>query len=175
MATSQNGWPGLPSDSPLLHKWILPGTNRHFLLRNGSAGFLLCHFSLWFHDKIERLDLGIWDDWGYAYREIRDDTVLSNHASGTAVDLNATRHPLGVPTLDTFTQGQVNLIHRKLRRQYKWVLRWGGDYQNRPDAMHVEINRPLADAERVARKLVDSRRGEKILAANPGQKKVIFS
>lgn len=174
MAVSQNGWPGLASDSALLHKWIVPGTNRYFVLRNGSAGFLLSHFSMWFHEKVERLDLGIWDDWAYAYREIREDTVLSNHASGTAVDLNATKHPLGVPTLSTFTQAQVDRIHRRLRT-YRGVLRWGGDYQNRPDAMHVEINKPLRDAERVARRLTETVRGEEILAANPGQKKVIFS
>lgn len=176
MTNSQNGWPGIPhSDSPLLHKWLVPGTHRYFLLRNGSAGFLLSHYSLWFHEEIERLDLGQWDDWGWAYRDIRGDDVLSNHASGTAVDLNATRHPLGVPAHDTFTQVQITKISKRLAKTYKNALRSGIFYQNRPDGMHVELDVLLPAAEKLARKLIDSPRGVRILSANPGQKKVILS
>ena len=58
MATSQNGFPALASDSPSLHKWIIPGTDRHFVARNGSAGFLLAHFALWFHECVEPLNVG---------------------------------------------------------------------------------------------------------------------
>lgn len=176
---SQNGYPGFEStrfDGPLprLRKWVIPGIDRHLILRDGSAGFVLVWFALWFHDKIERLDLGVWDEWGWAYRPVRGATVLSNHASATAADLNATRHPLGVPTDRTFTKVQ----QRRIRRRLWWLgglIRWGGDYQTRPDAMHVELDKPLAVAERWARKLIYTKRGRMILAANPGAREAILS
>ena len=93
---SQNGFPVLATNHttgplPRLRKWVIPGANRHVYLRDGSVGFLLVHFALWFHETISRLDQGVWDEWGWAVRNVRgSSTVISNHASGTAVDLNAT-------------------------------------------------------------------------------------
>lgn len=179
MTSSQNGYPAIPVatyDGPLprLRRWAIPGTDRHLILRDGSAGFVLVVFALWFHEKIERLDLGVWDEWGWAYRDVRGATVLSNHASATAADLNATRHPLGVPTAQTFTPGQMKKIRRKLR-WWGGVLRWGGDYANRPDAMHFELDKPLAAAERLARRLMLTRLGRRVLEANPGARQVIKS
>lgn len=87
---------------------------------------------------MEKLEKGALDDWGYAYRAIRgqeDAGNLSNHASATAVDLNARHHPLG--KRGTFTDEQVAKI-RALAAKYG--LRWGGDYKNRADEMHFEIN-----------------------------------
>ncbi len=174
MATSQNGWRVLPAGDGSLHKWIIPGTGRHLVLRDGAAGFLLVYFALWFHHKIERLNEGVWDEWGWAPRPIRGSTTTSNHASGTAIDLNATRHPLGVATNATFTKKQ----QRKIRRQL-WMffgtLRWGGDYKRRPDAMHFEIDRAAGEVERLARILMKTPRGRKILRVNSGQRKVIKS
>lgn len=175
MPTSQNGWPVLEPGSRLLHRWVIPGTGRHLILRNGSAGFLLAEHALWFHQEIERLDLGQWDDWGYAYRDIRGDDDWSNHASGTAEDLNATRHPLGVATRRTFTQAQIDRIHRRLARRYRGAIRWGGDYVNRPDAMHFELVKDLEFCERLARVLMLTPRGQKLLATNVGQRAVILS
>lgn len=178
MATSQNGWPALGQDSPVLHSWRIPTADRpdtSIRLRNGSAGFLLCHFALWFAEVIEPLDGKILDDWGYAFRPIRgDESTLSNHSSGTAMDLNATKHPMGVPTLSTFTRSEVGLIHDRLKR-YRGALRWGGDYKTRPDAMHVELNVSLAVAENVAVRLSHTERGHRVLDANPGQLAVILS
>lgn len=174
LVTSQNGWSVLAEHSPMLHKWIIPGTNRHLVMRAGSAGFLLAHMALWFHEKVERLDLGVWDDWGYAYRPIRGDEEWSNHASGTACDLNATRHPLAVPTAQTFTEAQTKAIHRRLRL-YRGAILWGGDYVNRPDAMHFEIVRTLAFTEAQASRLLNTPRGRRIIHANPVQRAVILS
>jgi hypothetical protein len=60
---------------------------------------------------------------------------LSNHASGTAVDLNARLHPLG--KRGTFPAEKVPMI-RALAKKYG--LFWGGDYKNRADEQHFEIN-----------------------------------
>jgi hypothetical protein len=62
------------------------------------------------------------------------DKVLSNHSSGTAVDLNALKHPLGKS--NTFTKDQTNTIQLLL---VKYGLSWGGNYKRRKDEMHFEI------------------------------------
>lgn len=183
MVNSQNGYPVLDGDTtgrhPRLRKWVMnldrdSAFERHLMLRDGSCGFLLIHFALWFDDTIERLDSGVWDEWGWAPRPIRNSSTPSNHGSGTADDLNATRHPLGVPTRNTFTNKQIGLIHQRLRF-YKGCIRWGGDYRNRPDAMHYEIDRGLAAVEKRAKELMKTARGQEILRDNPGAKAVILS
>jgi hypothetical protein len=180
MATSQNGYPVLDSDTggkpPRLRKWIIPGTNRHLMLRDGSTGFLLVHLAVWFDDKVEPLDHeATWDDWGHAVRQVRGSTsVYSNHASGTACDLNATQHPMGVATAKTFTVKQIADIRKRLKF-YDGCIGWGGDYRNRPDGMHFEIDKGMAAVEAKARSLADSKRGKAILDANPGARAVIFS
>lgn len=179
--TSANGYPVLfdnrtTGDLPRLRKWVIPGTGRHLFLRDGSAGFLLVHFALWWHERIGRLDApgAPWDEWGWDVRPIRGKTTgYSNHASGTACDLDATRHPLGVPILRTFNAVQVARIRRRIKT-YRGVLAWGGEW-SRPDGMHIEVALPLSKAEEQARRLSSSPRGLRILDANPGARKVIFS
>ncbi|GGO86592.1 hypothetical protein GCM10011584_09280 [Nocardioides phosphati] len=175
MSTSQNHWPALASDSTKLYTWVIPARSGDFTLRlrNGSAGFLLAHYALWFADVVEPVLAKTLDDWGYAYRTVRGySTTLSNHASGTAMDLNATTHPLG--KVGTFKPWQVVKIHARLVL-YRGCLRWGGDYTARKDEMHTEINRDLPTCERRARALMTSPRGKRLLAANPTQKAVIES
>ncbi|WP_418061723.1 M15 family metallopeptidase [Pimelobacter simplex] len=180
MTSSQNGYPALTSRTtgplPRLRLWKLPGVERHFLLRDGSVGFILIHLILWFHERIERLDLGTWDEWGWAARMVRGSVdVVSNHESGSAADVNATRHPLGVPTARTYTATQQRKIRRRLRIVFLGLIRWGGDYKNRPDSMHFEVIGGLRACERLARVLMKTSRGRRILAANPGAEKVILS
>src|SRR5690348_2527440 len=102
-------------------------------MHNGSAGFLLAHLATRFDRRVEGLTEPVLDDWAYAYRPVRGYEVLSNHASGTAIDLNATDHPLGVT--GTFTAKEQTTIHKILER-YDECIRWGGDYVNRKDSMH---------------------------------------
>ena len=179
MATSQNGWAALSSSSSKLHTWTIPSTHddgpaRRLRLRNGSAGFLLIHLALWFDARIEDVEGGILDDWGYAYRPVRGyESGLSNHSSGTAMDLNATRHVLGRD--DTFSDADEQKIRRRVGRFFDDTIRWGGEYAGRVDEMHFEIDAPMPACERVARRLLDSPRGRKILKANPGQRAVILS
>jgi hypothetical protein len=169
---SQNGFPVLSAGSPKLHKWIIPGTKRHFYMRNGSAGFLLAHIALWYHEKVDRLDGGIWDEWGYAFRPIRgSDTTYSNHASGTAIDVDATQWPLGTTNMPRLKKIKI----RARLKLYRGAIRWGGNYAGRKDEMHFEIDKSLSACERVAMKLMNTPRGKRILKANPGQEQVIKS
>ena len=166
MTTSQNGFKVLSADQT--RKWKVPGVDRHLILAPGAPGFILVHFALWFHERVERLDRGTWDEWGWAPRNIRGSSQVSNHASGTAIDLNATRHPLGIDPDDTFTHAQVDRIRERLRTVYGNVIRWGGDYKNRPDAMHFEINASAAKVINLGRKLEDSPRGLRVIRVNSG-------
>lgn len=173
MANSQNGYQALQSDSTKLYSWKIPGADRHIKLRNGSAGFLLAHLALWYHEKIQKLNIKGQqvDEWGYAYRDIRGSTEVSNHASGTAEDLNASLYPLGRTVMKAYRKARIH-VHLRL---YRGAIRWGGDYHDRKDQMHFEINKPLPFVERVARRVMKTSRGKRILEANPSQKKVILS
>jgi replication initiation and membrane attachment protein DnaB len=60
--------------------------------------------------------------------------IMSNHSSGTAIDLNAIKHPLGKS--NTFNKDQRNTINLLIT---KYGLTWGGNYKRRKDDMHFEI------------------------------------
>lgn len=179
MATSANGWLVLDGSTdgqpPRLRNWELPGVERRLKARDGSAGFLLVHLALWFDEEVEPLDVGIYDDWGWAKRNIRGSTTfISNHASGTAIDLNATQHPMGVATSKTFSKDEIFAIHNRLKF-YDGCIRWGGDYKNRPDSMHFELDKGMAAVEKRARALIKTPRGKRVLDKNPGAKALILA
>lgn len=170
---SQNGWPVLEPGSGKLYPWRLPlrTGERVITLRNGSAGFVLAHWVLFFHERIESINGPQLDDWGYAYRYVRgENAVWSNHSSGTAVDLNALVHPMG--KRNTFPPRVEQAIRDRLT--FYRVLSWGEDWR-RPDGMHFELGADLDACEAWARKRMDTWRGARILEVNPGQRKVILS
>lgn len=133
MAYSQNGW----SVDPLRSSRTVPGTSLRIVVRDGPAGDLLIEFLRRFHERVEPLDHGQLDDWGYAHRPIAGTTVFSNHASATAVDVNALQHVQG--RHGTFTGAQVREI-RAILVEFDHTIAWGGDWSN-VDEMHFEINR----------------------------------
>ena len=185
MATSANGWPALESNSSKLVTWIIDAKDglTKLRVRNGSAGFLLTYAAWWFSENIEPLHGNLLDDWGHAYRPVRGQTTgLSNHASGTAVDMNATRHGRGV--IGTFlfkVKYKAKWVTAKYRfnlflnRRFKGTIRWGENYQSTVDGMHIEINADLPVVEARARALMDTPLGKRVLAANPAQRAVILS
>lgn len=161
MATSQNGYTA--NDVTLTSVRTIPGTTREIRVRTGPAGDLLLWVAGQFDKRVEDIEAGQLDDWGYAERPIRGGTELSNHASGTAIDLNAPKHPLGA--VGTFSRDQVKAIHAIIA-EAGWCIRWGGDYSGRKDEMHFEVvanesacRRALA---RLERKEVDMNLSDKI-------------
>ena len=160
---SQNGWVVLNAGQT--RQWVIPDTGRWLRLAQGPAGFVLAHLALWFHMRIEPLDPAPWDDWGWAVRPIRgSSSVMSNHASGTAMDLNATKHPLGVR--NSFTLDQAREIRARLAGRYDGCIRWGGDYETRADEMHFEVNVGPARILALADALDDSPGGRRVRFAN---------
>lgn len=153
MPVSQNGWSA--NDRSVIETYIV-GRGMRVALRSGDAGYLLKHFTDWFDANIKDVDEnynnGELDDWGYAERPIRGGLALSNHASGTAIDINATEWPLGSEASVYLTQAEIDKVHKQLL-VYEGCIRWGQDYVGRKDPMHFEINTGAAEVARVAAKL----------------------
>ena len=149
MLTSYNGFPASKDPAEIgIKSYPVDGTTLRLRCAK-SVGPLLAAFAAEFHKIIEPLDEGGLDDWGYCYREVRGvPGKLSNHSSGTAIDLNSTRHALG--KVGTFELSKVPMI-RALAKKYG--LFWGGDYKNRKDEMHFEISVSPAKAAELIKKL----------------------
>jgi len=141
--SSYNGYPASKDPAAIgIKPYVVQGTNLKLRCAE-SVGLLLAAFASEFHELIEPLDVGALDDWGYCYRMVRGETTkLSNHSSGTAIDLNSTKHPLG--KIGTFPAEKVPMI-RALAKKYG--LKWGGDYKKRKDEMHFEIEVTPAKAK----------------------------
>jgi len=134
-STSQNGWPASPRGSDI---GIVTLALR---LRNGAKTVQVAEKAAdafreiieWWDANVEPVEtLG-----GYNYREIRGyegSGTISNHGSGTAIDINATRHPLGATgTVSSATAVQI------IAKAASLGLKWGGAYRGRKDPMHFEV------------------------------------
>ena len=135
MQTSYNGWPASKDQAEIgVKPFKVEGTSLKIRCAEKVEPLLL-NFAKEFNELIEPLEGGALDDWGYCYRDVRGvPGKLSNHASGTAIDLNSLRHPLG--KVGTFDAAKVPMI-RALAKKYG--LTWGGDW-TRKDEMHFEIS-----------------------------------
>lgn len=151
MATSQNGWSaGNTAQIGGLDNSYVPGTKVKLApgVRNGDVATVLFYVAEQFHQHVEPLHSG-WC-WGYNYRKIEGSSSLSNHSSGTAIDLNAPNHPMGAH--GTFSEAKVTAI-RTILAFCEGVVRWGGDYSGRKDEMHFEIHSTSAQVARIATKI----------------------
>lgn len=153
MAVSQNGWVVIHqgNDPNMVVLGLVTGR-----VRAGDVATVLGYVA----EEFDRLVEPVRRDWswGYAPRPIRGSTVISNHASGTAIDLNAPLHPLG--RSGTFTARQVALI-RGILAVVSPAVRWGGDYSGRKDEMHFEINASAALVAYAARRVRELAAGVK--------------
>ena len=149
METSYNGWPASKDQAEIgIKSYPVPGTTIKLRCAEKVAP-LLVGFAAEFHTLIEPIDTGALDDWAYCYRMVRaEPTKLSNHASGTAIDLNSTKHPLG--KAGTFPTEKVPMIQALAK---KYGLTWGGDYKTRKDEMHFEVAITSIKAKQLITKL----------------------
>lgn len=147
--TSYNGYPASKDRAEIAIKsYPIKGTSIKIACAESVAP-LLIGFCQDFHELIEPIDGEALDDWGYCFRMVRGTTdKLSNHSSGTAVDLNATKHPLG--KAGTFPAEKVPMIQALAK---KYGLTWGGDYKNRKDEMHFEVSVSAEKAKKLIEKL----------------------
>jgi hypothetical protein len=135
VATSQNGWPVDASGSSQ-DRSAVAGVTFPNGVRKGDVATVL-------FEVARRC-------WGWFVKVIEGGTSVSNHASGTAIDLNAPDHPLG--SRGTFSAAKVAAI-RRILSDLGGVVRWGGDYSGRADEMHFEINAGAAAVKALADKI----------------------
>jgi len=147
-AISYNGWPASKDvESIRIKSYAIKGSKVKLRCAYFAAPLLVA-FAEQFHELIEPIDDGK-DDWGYCYRDVRGvPGKLSNHSSGTAIDLNATKHPLG--KAGTFPAEKVPMIQALTK---KYGLAWGGDYKHRLDPMHWEVALDPVKAAKLIEKL----------------------
>lgn len=104
-----------------------------------------------FHRLAARQLQGLWSDWeknglldrilaydgSFNPRFIRKShTTLSNHAFGSAFDINATHNPIGGrPAL----VGQKGSVRELVPLANEWGFYWGGHFPTRLDGMHFEV------------------------------------
>jgi len=136
LGTSQNGWPAHPDPEVVkLVRMTIPlrsGKSVALPLRAETAPALV-EMVRWWDANVEPVNPG--DTGSYNYRKIQGYSYLSNHASGTAIDINGSRHKLGAR--GTVSLAQAAAITAKAK---SLGLKWGGTYKYRADEMHFEIN-----------------------------------
>lgn len=145
---SQNGWPAnIPTS---VSRRPVPGSEVELTVRYGASGDLLLEVASCFDQLVQDIDTARGatpDDWGFAERPVRGAlTGLSNHSSGTAIDLNATKWPLGSEPSVNLNPAQIAVV-RAICAATGGCVRWGGDYTGRKDPMHFEINDNRTEAD----------------------------
>lgn len=167
MARSQNGWPAAESLKTRVIEPV-PGV-RFRIVDNNNVDAVFTYLVKQFHERVDDVTKPHpMDDWSFYFRTNRNNpNELSNHSSGTAIDLDATEHPNGVATSRTFTPRQIAEVHEILR-ELDGVVRWGGDYTRTVDAMHFEINVRPGGLRKIGRKLRKGKviRRLKVVSAN---------
>jgi hypothetical protein len=162
---SQNGWP-IIFDRSELRQWNVPTADGNVVLplRRERAGFVLCHYALWHAEEVEPI-FGQGDDFGWALRRIAGSDEWSNHASATAKDLNASRHPSG--KRNTYGQRKSAKIRKRLDKRYLNLIKWGGDFRTTVDEMHFELIGTRPEIYSLTDLLVSTRIGQLLIEANP--------
>ena len=135
---SANGWTASanPADLDIKIFTVIDGAKPVKLRCASAVAPLLIAACKEWNDKVEKLEPG--EVQGYAFRDVRGGAgTLSNHASGTAVDIFPARHPQGSATGNLTPEQQAAILDICK----KYGLRSGGTYKSaKPDWMHIEIN-----------------------------------
>jgi hypothetical protein len=152
MSKSDNGWPVIESQSDRSLTVIrIPGTGTPGIpLRvQRDCAPILAYVASRVHQDVTDLKLGnkpgkTQDEGGYSFRKIDGSSKYSNHASGTAIDLNWSRFPMFKRRMTKKQRAAAQAIADELSE----VIRWGGNYSPaRVDEMHWEIKPGVTKAE----------------------------
>ncbi|SEB71112.1 MULTISPECIES: M15 family metallopeptidase [Rhodococcus] len=137
---SENGW--RICDTGEIVKPLVPGTDnvRPEVRRGAAATILIAWAALW-HRRVWRIDsYRPRDYWGFSWD---NDIANSNHLSGTAVDLNATRLPWKVRASVNMPADKIAAV-RQMLTEFEGTVFWGEDWATK-DPMHTQINLPEGD------------------------------
>lgn len=165
MARSQNGWTVVGRDD--CDQGPFEGVRFPNGIRAGDVATIARWQLARYRRTVEPIVSGTC--WGWYVKDIAGSDTISNHASGTAWDINATQHPMGPPTSSTMSPREIDACHA-IERASEGTLRWGGDF-SRPDPMHWEIDCTPAQAAVFARKI----RGEDDLVTTQAEFNTLMS
>ena len=145
MAFSLNRW---QVPSPRLKTFKIPGADRRVTL-DADAGRILTALAADYHRTVRAIDKGTWDEGGYNNRQARNADALSNHASGTAIDLHWSEEGALNSAWGKrfFAQAKTKLAVAAIKRRYGSVVQWGGDWSRLKDYMHWEIKPGVSRAQ----------------------------
>lgn len=110
----------------------------------------------------------IYDDWSYILRPIRgyekkylltkNPRYLSEHSWALSVDVNSTQNPMGDKLITDMPIRWINEVAPE------YGIEWGGNWKNRPDAMHFQFNGTPNDAARITGEIIGRRAKAKLMA-----------
>ena len=142
---SYNGWPAsIDSSAVGVEPFKVAGVDFPGGVRGGDVATVLRYVAEQYHRRVQPLASP--GCWGWSYRQNRNANNLSCHSSGTAIDINAPKHPNGIEASENFTARQIDEIHKILAEipELDDVVHWGGDWHRIndliPDPMHFEIH-----------------------------------
>ena len=155
MTTSINGWPILPAGNPMLKTELIPGTTMRLTMHKTVLPLFLA-LAHDYKNLVHALRVG--ECGAYSYRQAKAAAAWSDHASGTAVDLNWNHEGAAGPHggMATMTPAQITACAH-LKTFYRIVI-WGGDkarggdYGNPAywDPMHYAIRPGITPAQAAA-------------------------
>ena len=149
MDTSLNGWKVVHPGEPGLVRVTVPGTSIRMTV-NEAAAPLLAHVADRVNREVRSLAdnnaSGGQDDAGWAFRKARHADGFSNHASGSAIDLNWRLWPQKGATRSM--TAKETAAAQKIAADLAEVIVWGGNWNKQRDEMHWEV-RPGVTAQKV--------------------------
>ncbi len=152
MTASYNGWPASSSPSAIGINQNWEPIRGHKFPQGTKSGDVETVFTYLVRQLDERVEpieeYAPGDEWGYSYRaNVNNPSQLSCHASGTAIDYNATQHPNRVDY--TWSREQTRIIHQIINDELDGVVKWLEGW----DEMHFEIRGTTAQVAAVAKKI----------------------
>jgi len=148
MLTSYNGWPASPEPDAIGVVAFQPtGVPFPAGVKQGDVHVVFTYLVEQLDKRVERAQ-SVHGCWGFNYRRnVNNTSVLSCHASATALDYNAELHPNGQGA--TWSAAQVAEI-QKILAELDSVVRWLRGY----DEMHFEVRGTRAEVAAVAARLL---------------------
>ena len=180
MAKSLNGWTAIEDgNSKDLRTITIPGTKQKIKVQTEVAPLMAAYLADWQREMPDRMKIANGPVAGWAYRKSRFTSGLSNHSSGTAVDvLWTTELPAdGKPHMNKNEKDILDkILGRYVTGDGHRVLA-NGEWWNPPhcDGMHTEIsqswdrgckrNTTIEDVREVIKKLHIDNNGNRPLGA----------
>jgi len=139
MPKSENGWEVIKDQSDKTLTVVRLAKSDIPLRLHKDAAKLLAYVAVRFDKEVSALKQGnkpgFQDEGGYSYRKIGNGPKWSNHASGSAIDLNWQKYPMFRRKM---TKKQVAACEA-IVADCEGLVRWGGHYKTAVDQMHFEV------------------------------------